>query len=412
MGVSSLWTIGKSSHELVDRSKHDQSISPINKDGFTCWLGIVGSGLAVASTGGSFLLSRAVKNGTTITKFAQRAHDTVQISTLVVSGCGTGLSAYNIFDNYKESKTVSYQDILNLTANLLLLGNSVISLKLSKTIIENQQTSIIKDYEASLRSNRHRKEFQKMIRNTKTTISNPTELNQQIIRGINQINNKDEFFASILRNRKSFVSKGIKPDFVGGQVTIDGNTLMNPVDFVKSMTKTETSAYLTAVKPTIEPKPFSTLIPNAIIFENIFAYFLKCYATELANFLIPKLKKFVFVLTDLNEYDEPGVMFFKLLKLSLKIIKVMVEKEYPGSNLLVEAVSFLWDFIKANIREALSEICGKGPQECRETVMKVLISLYEMVEKNLDEWVNSFKEYLRIKVRKLEDKCQRNCSIS
>ena len=409
MGITSAWTIGRSSHELVDRSKHDQSINVTNKAGFTCWLGIASSALAVASTGGSILLSRAIKNGTSINKLAQVTHDAVQIGTLGATGVGAGFSVYNIVDTYRETKTVSKQEVINLAATLLLLGNSVINLKLSKTIIENHQTSIIKDYEASLRSNRHRKEFQKMVRNTKSIVSDPTKAKEQIIRGINKIQNKDEFFSSILKNKKSFASEGVKPAFVEGKVMVNGKTLMNPSDFVKGMTNASNSMNPIAVKPTIAPSTSAVTIPNESAFENALANFIRTHASELVTIVTLKIGQFLKVLTDINSYDNPDVIFSKLLIIALKIAKAIIQDEYPATNLVVRGVDFLWSFIKTSIRETLSELCGELGAP-REILMKILVSLYHNVEMKLEDWVSSFKEYLKIKLREVEDEVKTACS--
>ncbi|XP_033214757.1 uncharacterized protein LOC117171501 [Belonocnema kinseyi] len=409
VGVTSLWTIGRSSQELVDRSKHDQSIKVTNKQGFTCWLGIASSTLAVASTGGSMLLSRAIKNGTSINKAAQITHDVVQFTTLGATGVGAGFSFYNIYDTYQQTNTVSKQEVLNLAATLLLLGNSVINLKLSKNIIESHQTSIIKDYETSLRSNRHRKEFQKMVRNTKSIVSDPTKAKEQIIRGINSIQNKDEFFSLILKNKKSFASEGVKPAFVEGKVTVNGKTLMNPVDFVKGITKTQNPANQIALKPVIAPSTSVVSIPNESIFESALANFIRRHTSDFLILITPKLSQFLHVLTDINSYDNPDIVFSKLLTLALKIAKVIIQDEYSATNILVRAVDFFWDFIKASVRETLSEMCGEARQY-REVLMKILVSLYYNVEIKLDEWVCSFKEYLRIKFREVEDKVKAACS--
>ncbi|XP_043476194.1 uncharacterized protein LOC122507508 [Leptopilina heterotoma] len=396
LGVSSLWSIGRSSHTLIDRSKHEQSINITNREGFTCWFTIASSTLAFASAGGSILLTRAISNGATVGKMFQVLHDGVQFGTLLATGMTAGISIYNIYDTYQETQTVSKQEVFNLIASLLVLGNSVVNFQMTKTLIENHQKSIIDNFESSLRSNRHRKEFKKMVNNTKSIVEDSTKVKEQIIRGINKIENKDDFFASILRNKKSFASEGIRPAFVDGKIIINGKTLMNPAEFIKSLTNTSSKA------PIISPAIPSTsiTIPNKSSFENAFTDFIARHAKEFAALVIPKITDFFYVLTDISKYDNADVIFGKLLILALKIAKSIITEEYPASNIFVKAVDFLWDFIKASIREELRGLVGEPG---REILMKVLISLYSSVEQKLDEWVASFREYLRIKIRQLED---------
>lgn len=403
LGVSSLWSIGRSSHTLIDRSKHEQSINITNREGFTCWFTIASSTLAFASAGGSILLTRTISQGATVGRMFQVLHDGVQVGTLVATGMTAGISIYNIYDTYQETQTVSKQEVFNLIASLLVLGNSVVNFKMTKTLIENHQKSIIDNFESSLRSNRHRKEFKKMVNNTKSIFEDSTKVKEQIIRGINKIGNKDDFFSSVIRNRKSFSSEGIRPAFVDGKIIINGKTLMNPAEFIKNLTKT--SSKLSIISPAISST--SITIPNKISFENAFTDFIARHTNEFVAFVIPKITDFVYVLTDINEYDNADVIFGKLLILALKIAKAVINEEYPVSNIFVRAVDFIWDYTKASIRESLRGLVGEPG---REILMKVLISLYSSLEQKLEEWVASFKEYLKIKIQQFEDGVRDFCS--
>ncbi|XP_051161660.1 uncharacterized protein LOC127281798 [Leptopilina boulardi] len=406
LGVSSLWTIGRSTQTLVDRSKHQQSINILNREGFSCWFNIGSSAFGVASAGGSILLTRAIAKGSSISRTFQLVHDGVQIGNLTATGINAGISIFNIYDTYKESKTVSKQDVFNLIATLLVLGNSVMNYKCSKTLIENHQNSIIKNYEASLRSNRHKKAFKKMVNNTKSIIENPVELKEQIIRGINKIENKDEFFASIIRNKKNFSSEGIKPAFIDGNIVINGKTFKNPIDFVKSFSMTDSNTSLAMRTPIVTT---NITIPNKSIFENALTDFIARHTKELAALATPKIKDFFYVLTDISKIDKADVIFTKLLIISIKLVKALIEEKNPVSNILARAVDFLWNYIKTCIKESLEELVSES-QQFREILMKVLINLYSSVEEKLDEWIFSFKEYLKKKCEQFEDGVYEYCS--
>lgn len=299
------------------------------------------------------------------------------INPATATGITAGLSIYN-----KYEQSVSRQEIFKLAVNLLILGNST-NFQWLSTIIQSNQSSIIKNYELSLRSNRHRMAYKNMINNTKSQ-------KEQIICKINKIVNIDDFFATIDRNTNNFTDEKIELAFANGKV-IDGKTLMSSIDFVKSTSTTSVFKNMKIINPVLST---SATISNKSAFQNVLSQFLN----ELTGIVIPKLKDFFHVLTEINKFDKPIVIFSKLLILALKIMKLFREN-YSASIIPVLAVDFLWNYIKTIIRESSHEL---DDADGWKIVKKVLIQLHDLFEETLDEWVTFFKEYLELKGKKIE----------
>ncbi|XP_033214258.1 uncharacterized protein LOC117171251 [Belonocnema kinseyi] len=397
MGLSGLWSMSRSSHELADRHLHEQSISIKYKDGFSGWFGIASSALAVVSSGGTMLLSQAIKNGTSLSTVAKLAHGSIQIGSIAANGVNAGFADYNIYEPHLERK-VSAQDALNLVASLLLFSNSAVDLNLSNSILE-QNPHFIRDFEHSLRSSRHRKEFRRMVRNSTSFMSNSNGSPEQIIRRIARISHKDVFSTSIISNQKNFSLKGIEVSSSDGSITIDGKPLLRPADFVKKFQKKVNGIQPIAVPLTIN---FGT---HDIIFERVLKHFLARYGNNFQGFK-PTLNQFSPFLSDVRRLEKSDVIFAKMLLIGVKLVWRITNKRYFVNNILAEIVDFLWEFIQANFRERIRPLTKS--KVYRESLMKVVISVHTSVENNLDDWIDSFKDYLKIKFKLIKEKVECN----
>ena len=395
MGLSGLWSMGRSSHELADRHLHEQSISINDKDGLSRWIGVASSALAVVSSGGSMLLSQAVQNGNSLSTVAKVAHSSIQIGSIAVSGFNVGLVGYNLIESHLEKK-VSAQDALNLVASLLLFSNSAVDLQLSSSIIEKNQSHFIRDFELSLRSSRHRKEFRRMVRNSTSLLSSSKSSPEQIIRSIAKISNKDLFSTSIIRNQKTFILKGMGISSSDGSITIDGKSLMKPEGFVKEFKKKSHG-----IKPVTLAITNDFSVNSRNVFEKVLKNFLTKYRKEFQNSK-PTLAQFLPFLMEVYKVNKADVMFAKLLLIGNKFVRKINKEKYPVKIILAETIDFLWKFIQVNLKERIGSSCKY--ENHRESLMKIIIGIHTSVENNLDEWLDSFKDYLQFKLKQIQQK--------
>lgn len=393
MGLSGLWSMGRNSHKIADRHIHEQSISMKDKDGFLRWFGLANSILTVATSGGSMLLSNAIKN-TTLSTAAKIVHSSAQIGSIAASGVNVGFIINNIYDS-RHKHYVSAQDTLNLVSKLLLFTNSTVDLQFANSILKKNQTEFIQDFENSLRKNRHRKEFLRMVKNSTSLHNSP----EQIIRSTIKISNKNLLSCSIIKD--DFIIKGIEVSLTDGLIVIDGKQLMTPLDFVKKLKEQKNE-----VRPINVALTTNNSISNNI-FEKVLKNFLSRYKEEFTNSKL-SLTLFSSFLNHICEIDNPDVIFSKLLLISIKLVRKINEdlfkkcKKYLKSNAISETVDFLWEFINVNLRERIRPF--RQSDDYRELIMKIIIGIHSSVKNNIDEWIDSLKYYLLINFKFMQRK--------
>lgn len=212
-------------------------------------MGIVGGAAGFAASGSSALLSRAIRTGTKISSTVALTYDVVLVGNLLVNGVGIGFKGYDIYSSYRDNKGVSSLDIVMLAGHVFFFSNSVMNIRFTRTIVESSQAQLLKDYESSLRSNRHRKEFQRMARNTRAAGTDSVSSNEEIIRGINKIANKDEFFQAMVRNRKSLSASNARAAFSDGKVTVNSVLTIDPIEFATLPKDVRTEIIRNVVNP-------------------------------------------------------------------------------------------------------------------------------------------------------------------
>ncbi|XP_043465944.1 uncharacterized protein LOC122500873 [Leptopilina heterotoma] len=387
MGLSGLWSMGRNSQIIADRHLHEQSIGMKDKDGIVRWFGLASSILTVATSGGSMLLSNAVKNATTLSTAAKIVHSSAQIGSIAASGVNVGLIINNINDS--NQKYVSAQDTLNLVSNLLLFTNSIVNLQFANSILRKNQTELIHDFENSLRIARHRKEFRRMVKNS---TSLPSYQTPEQIRSTTKITTKNHltYSKNNFQIKDDFLFTGIVSS--DGIISIDGKNLIKPLDFVKKLKEQKNRPINIALTTNYS-------ISNNI-FEKVLKNFLLRYKNEFTNSQL-SLTLFSSFLNNISEIDKPDVIFSKLLLIGIKLVKNMNRnlfttcRKYLISNAISETVDFLWEFIQVNLREKIG-LCRQS-EDYRELIMKIIIGIHSSVRNNIDEWIDSLKYYLLIK---------------
>ncbi|KOB64948.1 Pastrel [Operophtera brumata] len=167
--TTGIYGLVRSSLHLHDRSVHEQSISPTDSEARGSWLNIAASSVGLAAGAASGLLSRSAAAGTNLTKF---------------------------------------------TAATLFFCNAVMSNRTAQNIIEDAQAAAINEYRSTLRSNRHSAETRRVQGNVQG--------NTEVIRGVKNIANKDQYFADVLK-----INKDINQHRLRISMTSDGNVNLN-----------------------------------------------------------------------------------------------------------------------------------------------------------------------------------------
>ncbi|XP_023245581.1 uncharacterized protein LOC106637191 isoform X2 [Copidosoma floridanum] len=402
--VSGAWGGGRAVTELVDRGKHDQSISIVNKHAIPAWLGVAGSTLGLAASSGSALLSRAIRTGTSIGTSARVAHDAIMIGNLFVNSVGVGYNSVAMVQKYRETGEVSAKDVFFLTAHVLFICNSAVKMRLASDIIKSDQNQILKDYEESLRSNRHRKEFRRLVRNTGSNVVDEVHRNEQIIRSLTKISNKDEFFATMVQNRKTFASTGTQLSFAEGQVQINGVTLINPSAFA-SMSKDGMLELINQVttgnsKPSVTPTSNNAPSRTNLISSNA----LKSGISTVRNFCVQKAvalpsdvttttTNYKGIVSDLQDVAENSKIIKLLLETGMCIVKkITTTGEYSEEDALADATNFIWSVVKINMIQYLPGIDVFNIQY-QHYIHEFVQATYDYVKTNSGEWVKAFRKY-------------------
>ncbi|XP_031837102.1 uncharacterized protein LOC116428966 isoform X2 [Nomia melanderi] len=218
------WGIGRSTQNLVDRSKHEQSISLRDREALCSWLTITGSAVGLAATGGSVLLVKAVKNGRNISTAAKLAFNSLVVGNVSLNGVGIAFQGYCMYKRYQEEQVVRSMDVLNLVTHVLFFGNAVMNMQLAGNLIETTQGKILDNYRNSLRTKRLRKSFNRAKRAAAANNAEKIQENAEVIRYINAKN--DMLF------KQNNVPINSVVTFEGGKIKLYGNALLDPIKFL------------------------------------------------------------------------------------------------------------------------------------------------------------------------------------
>lgn len=416
--MSGVWGGSRAVQELVDRGTHDQSISVIDKHALPAWLGVAGSTLGLAASSGSALLSRAIRTGTSVGKGAQFAHDAIIISNLFVNSVGVGYNSMSMIQKYRETGEVSAKDVFFLTAHVLFICNSAVKIRFASEIIKSDQNQILKDYEDSLRSNRHRKEFRRLVRNTGANIADEVSRNEQIIRSLTKIGNKDEFFATMVQNRKLFASTNTQVSFSEGQVQVNGVSLVSPSTFA-SMSKENIVSLVnqaTEVGQSTSNMSKSTNTPSTSGRSFISANALKAGVASLRDFCVQKSVSVdnlsaenVDVMKDIQLLPEKSQIVSLLMDSGLCILKKISTGNYSTEEAMNDVTNFVWNLVKVNFASSLPGIC-MFEEKYRYFLMKIIQATHDYIKTNCGEWANAFRNWRDLRLNDVSEEMEHSHS--
>uniref|UniRef100_A0A1B0C8P3 DUF4781 domain-containing protein n=1 Tax=Lutzomyia longipalpis TaxID=7200 RepID=A0A1B0C8P3_LUTLO len=218
--VSSGWSILRSSLNLADRSKHEQSIDLSDAEARGSWLGVAGGSLGLASGAAGQALGAMARNGSNISPFIRFGFNGLNVSVLVVNGLGTINGFVDIFF-INDDQPVTAQQVLQLSASLFMFTHSVYNFQTANSIIRSNQDMTIRDVRESLSRNQKRA-FDKMSKET-IRLKGESTGKADIVRNLKKIPDHKEYFRDMYKVNKQLNEANVKPSFGSdGQMQLNG----------------------------------------------------------------------------------------------------------------------------------------------------------------------------------------------
>jgi hypothetical protein len=97
-----------------------------------------------------------------------------------VNGLGLVNNFYSLYEKYRSKEEITALDVFQFASSCLFFTLSAFNMKTANSIIQETQTAVISDFEASLRSNRHRRMFRRVARQTRGDDGNTMQGNAKV----------------------------------------------------------------------------------------------------------------------------------------------------------------------------------------------------------------------------------------
>lgn len=185
----------RGSVELADRGKHGQSLK--DREAFRHWIALAGATLGAGSAGGLAAVRLYARGGEELTNLVSRIVNVLNLSSMFVNGVSIVEGLVTLVEQREWNALQCFQAV----TSLVFFAHSVVNFKTARSVYHETQTQILEDHSASL-SKKQRKVFTGMQKETLAGESDPMVGRAKIIKDLNHISNKNEFFARILRSNK------------------------------------------------------------------------------------------------------------------------------------------------------------------------------------------------------------------
>lgn len=107
------------------------------------------------------------------------AVDALTYGSLAANGCGLINSFFALREKHL-SEGVTPVEVFQFASSVLFFSMSAVNIKTASTVIKETQNGVIQDFEASLRSNRHRRAFRRLARQTQGKDGNTMQGNAKV----------------------------------------------------------------------------------------------------------------------------------------------------------------------------------------------------------------------------------------
>ncbi|XP_056646597.1 uncharacterized protein LOC130451540 isoform X1 [Diorhabda sublineata] len=300
--ISGLYSIAKNSFHLADRVKHDEDLNFKNSEARGIYFNILAGAVGFVGFGANALVSQLVSQGVNIGKGVGAVVNTVGVVNIGVSGASIINSSYDVYDQwFNRNHKPNLLTIVQLSSSILFFGNAVYNFKSCKTMIDESQAQVLQDYQESLRSNRHRKTFNKLMKETiRQNEGNQVKGRAEVIKTICNIPQKDEIFAALTRNNKLMNKKDIKFSASNGEISFNGK-IVNINDF-SALNKQQAEAFLSNLptENTISSNQTTNFInnfslnslnlPNVEEFAQYSLHLIAAFGIDIQGMLVKTLK--------------------------------------------------------------------------------------------------------------------------
>lgn len=374
--LTGAWNVGRSTNNLIDRSVHEQSINPTDRNAFSSWLCITGGAIGLASSGGNVVLSKLVKDGSTISLATKVAYNSLIAGNITTNGVGVAYQAYCMYEKYQNGEKIDTIDAATLITHILFFGNTVINQQFAGDLIKSTQGKILEDYRATLRSKHLRRQFNRVKRAAGKGNMDQVSENAEIIRYINRKIDWKIKSGNTVTSNANLIKKG--------KTIINGITLLDPVKFVRIF-----------INCKYDQSDNVNSEENINDNENMFAKLKDLLLTLLQEFNSNDTNRF-----NTTRYDEI-LKELKCIKdapsvflLIFKIGCYLGRKCSSFSDCLVEAVRFVWYYIKASLRATAAGAINMTDKQTQRMLNKLTIALYEHMEEMEERLLLAFKQFL------------------
>ncbi|KAF5278097.1 hypothetical protein FQR65_LT03613 [Abscondita terminalis] len=414
-----LYSIARSGFNLYDRATHGETMSITNSEARGAYLNIIAGTLGLVGAGATGATARFATQGVHIGEGARVTVDVLNIANTTLGAAALANASYEMYDTWRESGTISPLSLLQLGSSVLFFGNAVYNFKTANTIINEAQTNALQDHEKSLRSNRHRKTFNKLLKETiRQNNGNVQAGRAEVISTISTMSNRDDVLAVLTRNNRRFNKNGVCFAAEGGRITLNGIAvdLIN-MDIMSNNHRTQFLIDLPTIPNGNAPNPrliypnnfFETLVGT----ENTSTY--TKYAMQIyqnSPFLL-KAYKIMF-----NYSEETQTKIFKIFLLLLEqlelrkveIVDLFREYDVFNESPYIFCLNSTIEFLKIKINEyerqfqtnnnSYSNLTNLGTVERSKCWLSTVIN--NLIDDRVDQI--PVKELLKFVVTKLSSK--------
>lgn len=225
--VVGVYSLGRSAFTLYDRTRHKETLSFANSEARGAYLSIVAGSLGFVGAGANMAVSQLAARGVNLSQGATITINIINMTNLGAGGIGIVNSSYDVIDQWLTTKQKpSALQLVQLGSSILFFGHAVYNFKLAGTVIEETQARTIQDYQESLRSNRHRKTFSKLMKETIRQNNGDVQRGRaEVIKTVTRIGNKDDVFATLTRLNKKLNENKVKFSASNGEIKLNGVTV-------------------------------------------------------------------------------------------------------------------------------------------------------------------------------------------
>jgi len=104
----------------------------------------------------------------------------LNFGSLTVNGLGLVNNFCSLYEKYHSKEEVTPLEVFQFASSCLFFTLSAVNIKTAGTIIKETQNTVLTDFEASLRSNRHRRMFRRVSKQTRGGDGNTMQGNAKV----------------------------------------------------------------------------------------------------------------------------------------------------------------------------------------------------------------------------------------